>query len=186
MADDEGYEEPVAGDASLVNGVVMTVAGLAEDHTAIWQSRMYVLNQQAKDDRIWQNDFSAEDRKKMTVPIANLSAARSALEGLLQEAIELCQRHEVEFWNNTFTNALATLAAPAPEPKYYLDSLAAMPDNLEARQLITAAYDSFVFGGMGSWNDLYFDDDQLLYEDLTNRMFAAVKDALVAATNTSR
>lgn len=57
---------------------------------------------------------------------------------------------------------------------------------LEAIQLLSAAQSSWVFGGMGSWNDLGFEgEDQATYESLSEELYGTVNRAIVAATNAS-
>ena len=55
-------------------------------------------------------------------------------------------------------------------------------DSLEARQLLATASHAWVFGGMGSWNDVALTDDER-YKPVTAELFEAVLEAVVAATN---
>jgi hypothetical protein len=55
---------------------------------------------------------------------------------------------------------------------------------LEAKQLLAAAEIGWVFGGMGSWNDLGFPGDEgKEYETLSDRLFDLMVEAICAATN---
>jgi len=69
----------------------------------------------------------------------------------------------------------------------YHDDLA--PDRalpLAATQILWAAQAAWVFGGMGSWNDLWFEgDDQSLYEQLSEDLYQLLNVAIVIAANTS-
>jgi len=51
--------------------------------------------------------------------------------------------------------------------------------------LIFEAGYAWVFGGMGSWNDIGFQDekDRQLYEDLSDKLYDLVIAALVAGIN---
>jgi hypothetical protein len=56
----------------------------------------------------------------------------------------------------------------------------------QAARTLDACQASWVFGGMGSWNDLGFDgEDQRLYERGSERLFRAINAAIAAATNTA-
>ena len=55
-----------------------------------------------------------------------------------------------------------------------------------AYQLLTAAQAAWVFGGMGSWNDLGFQgQDQQTYDKLSEELYQLLNAAIVQATNTS-
>ncbi len=56
---------------------------------------------------------------------------------------------------------------------------------LGARQLLAAATRPWVFGGMDSWNDLWFEDPALgpRYEALTPALFEAVVAAIIGGGN---
>jgi hypothetical protein len=90
----------------------------------------------------------------------------------------------LEFWIPWFTDALALLSSPDPVPPQYPDLLPPSGYPLRARQLLAAAGRGWVFGGMGSWNDLRPDDGEL-YEGVTQAYFDAVMNSVVAATNSA-
>ena len=55
-----------------------------------------------------------------------------------------------------------------------------------ATQLLGAAQAAWIFGAMGSWNDLGFEgDDQVLYERLSEDLYQLLNAAIVAAANAS-
>jgi hypothetical protein len=57
---------------------------------------------------------------------------------------------------------------------------------LEAKQLLGAVQAAWVFGGMGSWNDLGFDgDDQQEYDKLSIELFLLLNQAICSAINTT-
>jgi hypothetical protein len=86
-----------------------------------------------------------------------------------------------------FERASARLDADEREP-------AKLPDVLphdypaDARRLADASTAAWVFGGMGSWNDLGFSspEEEQQYEDLTRDLYGAVINGLVAAVNAER
>jgi hypothetical protein len=57
---------------------------------------------------------------------------------------------------------------------------------LEAKQLLASAQAAWVFGGMGSWNDLGFDgNDQQEYTALSDELFLLLNQAIGATVNTT-
>ena len=53
------------------------------------------------------------------------------------------------------------------------------------RQLLFSAGYSYVFGGMGSWNDTWLEDEQeqAEYDRLTLRLYELVNSSIVASIN---
>ena len=58
---------------------------------------------------------------------------------------------------------------------------------LAAKQLLFAAGNAWVFGGMGSWNDLGFDDCETnaLYDRLSAQLYTCINTAVVVALGTA-
>lgn len=54
-----------------------------------------------------------------------------------------------------------------------------------AHRLVSAASAAWVFGGMGSWNDMGFSDRAVMreYMEITDALFQAVMDAYLVAVN---
>ena len=86
------------------------------------------------------------------------------------------------YWADRFHKALETLDAASP-----LEDNDFLPKgcfSLESEQLFAAGLRSWVFGGMGSWNDLFFGgkkEDQ--YVQFSNELYEAVCQSLVVAIN---
>lgn len=58
--------------------------------------------------------------------------------------------------------------------------------SLSARQILAACQAAWVFGGMGSWNDLAFDgQEQSRYRGLSNELFALLNMAICASVNST-
>jgi hypothetical protein len=103
----------------------------------------------------------------------------------LEAAIGFTRKAEGDFGVTYFTDALALRDARQPEIPDYPEFLPELGCSAEARRLLACASKAWVFGGMGSWNDLGFDDPELKaeYERLTPRLFDAVLNAIAAAPN---
>jgi len=90
-------------------------------------------------------------------------------------------------WAKTFEGALARLAGEEG-PSYLGDMSSAGALTPEAEQLMHACQASWVFGGMGSWNDIYMVGDTYMmdcprYAAVSAALFDAINQSLVAATN---
>lgn len=88
-------------------------------------------------------------------------------------------------WAEWFSKALELLDSPAPVPPVHADMLPEEGYSIEARQILAAATQAYVFGGMGSWNDMGFEDSntQLEYDSVSSELYEAIKFATVVAPN---
>ena len=86
----------------------------------------------------------------------------------------------METWPAWFERALADDA----EVPYYRDLLPAGYTS-EARLLAAMAVKAWVFGGMGSWNDVYFGDQEAAaeYAAISRNLYSTLLRALVASVN---
>jgi hypothetical protein len=92
-----------------------------------------------------------------------------------------------KFFAGAFRNASGKLSSADPLAGTYHSDLAPTPIMpLEAKQLLASAQAAWVFGGMGSWNDLGFDgNDQQEYTALSDELFLLLNQAIGATVNTT-
>jgi hypothetical protein len=110
----------------------------------------------------------------------NLTAA-------LRDIYGFAERHSCEEFTQCFARALDTIDSRGQSLHGYHVDLA--PDGLlcvEARTLLDACQSAWVFGLMGSWNDIGFDgDDHQEYERVSDQLFSAIHEAIVAGVNST-
>ena len=125
--------------------------------------------------------------KPYAPPVPELEEVRSNLRTALRSAEAFARRPEMEAgsWAEWFSRARALLDDPAPEPPFHRDMLPATDTRLAARQILAASVQAYVFGGMGSWNDLGFADADLQteYDGVTRKLYETLKTAILAASN---
>jgi len=105
------------------------------------------------------------------------------LEQVLASLIDFTRNNKfTQNWFAIFTGARSCLTTSdfqitesfIPEHIYSVDS----------QRLLEAAFRSFAFGGMGSWNDLAFDDvKQETYETLSSELYSSIYTAIATAVN---
>jgi hypothetical protein len=158
------------------------VAGFRDGRRERWSGRWAVTSPQHPERRIWRVDIhGAPTRSKRSHSMTRRDAAKR-LDAALGAAESLVAgRRHFESWENTFRDARSVLTSPVPEIPCHPDLL---PEGytLEARRLLAAASCAWVFGGMGSWNDVALIDEER-YKPVTAELFEAVLEAVVAATN---
>lgn len=112
-----------------------------------------------------------------------LDEAGSTLRAALEAAIRFAQAAGTGGWPDFFTRALDSLQTRSKPKNNPLLPPAGFPP--AAHHLLTAADAAWAFGGMGSWNDLVFDDDrtQQDYEQVTKPLYDGVMGAILTAAN---
>ena len=116
----------------------------------------------------------------------SIAEATSNLETILRAARDLAARMDESFWGGWFERALATLGDDQPKTANHDDVLPPSAE-LDRRRLFAAAVGAYVFGGMGTWNDIGPppDDDEANaeYDRVTPALYAAILESVAAAVN---
>jgi hypothetical protein len=158
--------------------------GAIWDGAAVWRARWEVRDRDAPEQGIWAVEYTSTPEP--SAPPEPPPDAATELDGSLAAAESLAARHLfLGSFTTWFEQARAALADPDPVIEY-LPDLVPPGWDLHARRLLTAAAHAWVFGGMGSWNDVTFPDDQAMkreHEEVTGRLYRAVCAAIVAGAN---
>lgn len=153
-----------------------------------WESRWTVGDRERADRRIWQVTYGrvARNQPPSAGEPIDLQALRDELREALGRIKAFASKQGLDNFAACFANGLEDLAAPSPAHGFHKEFANPSLLPLAAIQLLSAAQSAWVFGGMGSWNDLGFDgEDQATYESLSEALYSAVNRAIVAATNAS-
>jgi len=148
-----------------------------------WRGEWAVTDPDAPNHRIWTARFRRFEPG--AAPVTRVpSAARAGLEQALAKASTFAANYTTGF-KEWFDNGSKALHSSRPTFKRHDDLVPDGGYGLAARQVLAAAQAAWVFGGMGSWNDLVFDDDAVAqeYTEVSVRLFGALLDAIVVATN---
>jgi hypothetical protein len=112
-------------------------------------------------------------------PTTDIARATTIVGSALERILAFATERAIHPWAGLFREALhaedhgfvSALLPPAGYPA-------------EARHLMSVADKAWVFGGMGSWNDLTFTGaDESRYRDVTAALYAAVLDGIATAAN---
>ena len=121
------------------------------------------------------------------IPVQKMSMVKNRLKQAVAQAEKFAKRSDVNAsnWATWFTKSLEMLDSSAPTAPFHPDLLPTSGFSLEARQVLASAVQSYVFGGMGSWNDIGFEKPEVQkeYERITKELYDAVKIATVMASN---
>lgn len=113
----------------------------------------------------------------------SVDEARNRLDRVLENLVSFSSKFEyTQHWAENFRRSKQTLTEY--EPSESDDFIPYGLYSRQARQLLETAFRSWVFGGMGSWNDLGFNAvDQDKYHKLSEELYEAICSAIVSAIN---
>jgi len=164
----------------FANGGPLFLAQIVADRVESWCGDWEVTNP------------SDEERRRniSDTPIVafskSIDAVRNELGIVLDDAIRFSEKHNMGF-ADSFAAARNALGESAPLAGFYHADM--IPEGLlplAYLQLFSCAARAWVFGGMGSWNDVCFEgDEQTGYRHLSDSLFSAIVDGLVLSTNAS-
>jgi hypothetical protein len=153
--------------------------------TELWRAKWSIKDQHDPQKRVWAVEYRVVAGRPAQTGFPSVDEAAEQLEQALKDARTFAAKANLHSWGEWFDEAAKFLNQPAPVIPYHPDLLPPGFQILRPRQLLASACKAWVFGGMGSWNDLYFEDESLEkdYDPLTARLYQAVMDAFGAVTN---
>ena len=152
-----------------------------------WISRWEAWNEDAAEDRIWRVNYVLVARDQKLPPDDRpISDVKTDLESALKRISAFTGNHNYSGFNDCFLQALHILDTGAGEPLHHPDLYPPNSIPPESAALLSAAERAWVFGGMGSWNDISFDgDDQREYDEASDQLYSALIQAICVAANES-
>lgn len=187
----EGGSDPRLSDrmsAGFVGGGGKWKLWIVEGEKAdVWNASWHVGNRNAPANRIWRVTYAQiATEVAHTIAAEALEPLRHRLGIALSGALAFCARHKIEGFRSQFQQAVECLSSAEPFSLIYHKDLApAGTLTLSAQQLLAACSAAWVFGGMGSWNDLYFEGDKDSYDRISEELFVVINDSIAAATNSA-
>jgi hypothetical protein len=138
-------------------------------------------------DKPWIITYRKAVAKQPTINLQfDLRDVREKLKTILEQITEFAFKETAENWGQIFEKAKNTLESKSPETDFYHNDLIVL-DNyaLENRQLLMSASKAFVFGGMGSWNDIWFENEetQQEYNTLSSGLYRMMIKTIVSSVN---
>jgi hypothetical protein len=159
-----------------------------KNQSDFWLARWEVWNREAPEQRIWRVTYGRVSKGATTkFGPPDVQNATSRLVQALREIHVFSAKHDCGGFTQCFAEALDTLdSAGANLHGYHKDLAATGYLSQEARTLLDACQKAWVFGGMGSWNDMGFDgDDQVEYERVSDQLFQHLNEAISVGANES-
>ena len=174
--------------AGLVGGGGRWCLGVSNGESIdVWESTWDVGQRDAPDQRIWRVRYCRVEQTRPwpQPPMMTLESRAVELDELLNKIADFALQHDLGGFADSFQHGRACLQSDDPLTLVYHKDLA--PHGLlglPALRLLACAQAAWVFGGMGSWNDLGFEgQDHADYETLSDAVFDKLNSAICCATN---
>lgn len=153
-----------------------------------WAARWNVWNQNAPEQRIWRVSYGllAEERTRQQTE-RDLTSVKNDLRKSLVAIHRFSEQQNCDGFTTCFADALKALDDPTAEIGYHRDLAIPRQLNDDAQSMLKAAMSAWVFGGMGSWNDMGFEVavTQSKYESVSESLFNVINEAIEASTNST-
>jgi hypothetical protein len=153
----------------------------------IWVDRWVVGDRDAPENRIWRVTYEHVATGPATIEAApDLSTITVRLKRALERIRDFAQRQNTGGFVGAFDWALRCFDGRPLDPPLFNDLAIAGTVPEQARILLNAIQPGWVFGGMGSWNDMSFKGavrDE--YDSLSEELFNSLREAAAAAANSS-
>ncbi len=158
---------------------------LDDGRSEFWLARWKVENRDAPDNRIWGVSYGCvASGASTTLPQQELEDILARLRHSLTQIHAFSSRHDYcSGFTACFERALESLDEGIR--KGFHQDLAPegqLPD--ASMRIFEACQHAWVFGGMGSWNDIWFEDaEQAEYDRVSEQLFTMINQAIPAAVN---
>ncbi|WP_293304558.1 hypothetical protein [Pedobacter sp. UBA5917] len=167
-------------------GGAWLIEAIYPENSDFWYGAWEVTRDDATNSNVWTVNYK---RIQHHIPSRNLQldieTQKNILSDVLAKIEAFADEVNAENFAGIFQQANAWLTENYPERDYYHTDL--LPDDtysIPERQLFFAASGAWVFGGMGSWNDMGFVvEQQQVYENLSSALYTAINNAIIAAIN---
>jgi hypothetical protein len=163
---------------------------LSANLSDLWEARWLVGNKEDPERKIWDVAYCRVDQDRAHLPFSSesLTTLKSDLAAVLSRIDAFATtRKNLETYAPAFRAAKDILFSDEPLSKAYHSDLAPTSDiPLEAKQLLAAAQVAWVFGGMGSWNDLGFEGHEQEYVQISDELFSLLNQVICSAVNSTR
>lgn len=162
------------------------IEAVGAGRSQVWEGFDRLLDRRAPDRKIWASRYLLRgETKPQALSAQPLALAREELDDVLAPIEALARDLGAEVFAECFARARAVLGGEGQASRD--DFLNYAEFNAEACALLAAVQHAWVFGGMGSWNDIGSSDAALKarYDNLSATLFAALEGAVVAIANSS-
>src|SRR6185369_13489511 len=160
---------------------------LRDGKSEFWANRWLVWNQNAPDRKIWRVSYcQVETARTQPLNLRQIDVVKLNFQKALLEIRNFSERQKCDSFTPFFVRALEAFNHGEAEAAYHKDLY--VPGTLTdgAAAMLKAATHAWVFGAMGSWNDMGFEGEiQKEYDQVSENLFQALNEAIIVAATSS-
>jgi hypothetical protein len=156
------------------------------DKGKCWKANWSFISPVSRQVKLWKVEYWECDNIPVIRDFPDIETTYQDLEASLVEARNFSERRRFG-WEKWFGKAIELLHDSSPVLPFYADLLPPTLRNIKVRQLLAGALQAWVFGGLGSWNDMYITDRSVEqeYQQISKNLYEAVINSLGAVTNST-
>ncbi|MEV4759347.1 hypothetical protein AB0J86_30225 [Micromonospora sp. NPDC049559] len=176
---------PAPASAGFVGGVPIGLLGTGSAGSRLWKSQWSAGARVADGAQILIANYVSQPRPVVPARVG-MGTASHELDQALEKATEFAVRQQLPTWARVFAEARRQPARDAtPRAGRPRDLFPVSWPDADGPRLADRALAAWVFGGMGSWNDLGFADGGVRqeYEQISRDLLETVLRACIAAVN---
>lgn len=162
------------------------IEAVMPSRTEVWEGYDRLGDRDDPDQKIWLSAYiMLGETERQDDADKDVAAATAEVRAALTDIEALALEIPHQSFTESFTGALRVL--DGGEPNYpSLEFLNLADLDQTAKRLLTASAEAWVFGAMGSWNDLGVEGRlQQRYNDTSEALFLALQRAVIASANSS-
>lgn len=163
------------------------IEAIYEDYSDFWIDRWILDDNKSANQTTWKVSYILLESLEPIINLQfDLETAKGNLNQTLTKISDFASQHNFQEWVKVFEEAKAILFSTNPIENYYFhDIIDSVNYSLTAQQVLFAAGRAWVFGGMGSWNDISFDneEDNIRYEELSAELYNKIIQSIIASVN---
>lgn len=162
------------------------IEAVGRERSQLWEGGQRLVDRDPAG-KIWAHAyFLRGETAPQSAPGPSLAATADDLRGVLKDAEGLAHELDADSFRDCFTTALAALAGKGARGAGFADLTRYGEPSPEALALLDAVGSAWVFGGMGSWNDIGAPDGlRDRYDRVSEALFVALCQAISAAANST-
>ena len=186
---DEGLKEDRENVGFVGGGGQWLISTIIGEKADLWEGRWIVPEESKSEESLWTVNYGRIAKDWTLTHDENLPTLEKSDENLksaFQEIITFSKEQNEDKFTNIFISALNCLSSKKPlSDVHHKDIVIEENYSLKARQILGACLKGFVFGSMGSWNDMAFTDStQEIYDELSDNLFLVIHQSICVAINT--
>lgn len=157
------------------------------ERSQVWQGFDKLLDRKDPQQKIWANGYLLQgETEPQSLTADPLGLATTELDAVLLEIEQLAREMQAGNFAECFASARQALASGETPSSFYEDIVNYSGMSLEAQRALAAVSNAWVFGGMGSWNDIGAPTElNERYERDSEALFQSLQRAIGAVANST-